>query len=215
MTATPSETLRQRWLEALLPEVAFDGWTEAAAARAASEAGLDEGEQALAAPRGVIDLIDAFFDAAGQAALEDLRSQDLAAMRVHERVKAGVLAWLGALAPNREAVRRASARGLVPWSAVPAMQRTWRVADMIWEAAGDTATDYNRYSKRGLLAAALPPIVLYWLDNPSEEDLDAYVARRLAQASGMGRSAGRILGPLLDAIGSAMPNTPDKRGARQ
>lgn len=213
MTVTPSEALRRRWLDALLPEVAFDGWTEAAADRIANEIGLTDGERALAAPRGVVDLIDAFFDAAGQAALEDLKGQDLAGMRVHERVKAGVLAWLKALEPNREAVRRAVARGLVPWSATPALQRSWRVADMIWEAAGDTATDYNRYSKRGLLAGALAPIVMYWLDNPSPEDLDAYVARRLAQASGMGRSAGKILGPLLDVIGSKRPNGGDKRGA--
>jgi len=206
MTVTPSEALRRRWLDALLPEIAFDGWTEAAAERAANEAGLGDGERALAAPRGVVDLIDAFFDRAAEAATADLKAQDLTAMRVADRVKAGVLAWLQALAPDREAVRRAAARGLVPWSATPALQRTWRVADMIWEAAGDTATDYNRYSKRGLLAAALPSIVMYWLDNPSDEDLDAYVARRLAQVSGMGRSAGKILGPLLDVFGGKGPN---------
>lgn len=211
MTVTPSESLRRKWLEALLPEVAFDGWTEAAAGHAANIAGLSEGERALAAPRGVADLIDAFFDVAGQAAVEDLKGQDLGSMRVHERVKAGVLAWLNALSPNREAVRRAAARGLLPWSATPALQRTWRVADMIWEAAGDTATDYNRYSKRGLLAAALPSIVMYWMDNPSEQDLDAYVSRRLAQASSVGRAAGKILAPLLDVIGSKGPNKTAKR----
>lgn len=214
MTVTPSEALRRRWLDALLPEVAFDGWTETAAGRAANEAGLGDGERALAAPRGVVDLIDAFFDRAAEVAVADLKTQDLASMRVPDRVKAGVLAWLQALAPDREAVRRAVARGLVPWSATPAVQRSWRVADMIWEAAGDTATDYNRYSKRGLLAAALAPIVMYWLDNPSDEDLEAYIARRLAQASGMGRSAGRILGPLLDVLGGKGPNGEDRRGTR-
>ncbi|MEZ5946479.1 MAG: COQ9 family protein [Hyphomonas sp.] len=206
MTATPSDKLRQRWLDALLPEVAFDGWTEAAAARAAKAAGLDQGEQALAAPRGVQDLIDAFFDRAGQVAKESLAAQDLAAMGVTARVTAGVLAWLEALQPHREAVRRATTRGLLPWHAGPAMQRAWQVADMVWDAAGDTAKDYNRYSKRGLLAAALPPIVLYWLDAPSDEDLDAYVTRRLAQASGIGRSAGKIVGPLLDAVSAGVPN---------
>jgi len=214
MTVTPSDKLRRRWLDSLLPEVPFDGWTEAAAARAASAAGLNEGERALAAPRGVVDLIDAFFEAAGQAAKADLAAQDLSGLRVPDKVKAGVLAWLQALAPHREAVRRAVARGMVPWSAGPALQRSWRVADFIWEAAGDTATDYNRYSKRGLLAAALPSIVMYWLDNPSDEDLAAYIDRRLAQASGMGRSAGRILGPLLDVIGSKRPNGSNERGTR-
>ena len=62
MTEPPSETLRRRWLAELLPDVAFDGWTEAAARLAAGRAGLSEGEQALAAPQGVVNLIDAFFD---------------------------------------------------------------------------------------------------------------------------------------------------------
>lgn len=214
MTVTPSQKLRRRWLDALLPEVAFDGWTEAAAARAAKQAGLGDGEQALAAPRGVIDLIDGFFEDAGEAAKADLALQDLSAMRIPDKVKAGVLAWLKALEPNREAVRRAVSRGMVPWNTGPALQRGWAVADFIWEAAGDTAEDYNRYSKRGLLTAILPPIVLYWLDNPSEEDLDEYVSRRLAQASGAGRTAGKILGPLLDAIGSKSPNSGKAPGAR-
>ena len=156
MTQTPSEVLRFRWLDAMLPDVPFDGWTETTAARAAKQAGLSEGEQALAAPNGVPDLIDAFFDRAGQAAREALADQDISALKTPARVKAGVLAWLAALEPNREAVRRAAVRGLLPWGAASAVQRTWRIADMVWDEAGDTSEDYNRYSKRGLLAAVIP-----------------------------------------------------------
>lgn len=206
MSSTPSETLRFRWLDALLPDVPFDGWTEAAAAVAADRAGLTPGEQALAAPNGISDLIDAFFDRAGQAALEHLSQQDLAGLNTPGRVKAGLLAWLSVLEPDREAVRRAAIRGLLPWGAGPAVQRTWRVADMVWDAAGDTSDDYNRYSKRGLLAAVIPPIVMYWLDAPAGEDLDAYINRRLKLASGIGRNIGRFAKPLLDALPVTRPN---------
>ncbi|WP_291079181.1 COQ9 family protein [Hyphomonas sp.] len=206
MSSTPSETLRFRWLDALLPDVPFDGWTEAAAAVAADRAGLTPGEQALAAPNGISDLIDAFFDRAGQAALEHLSQQDLAGLNTPGRVKAGLLAWLSVLEPDREAVRRAAIRGLLPWGTGPAVQRTWRVADMVWDAAGDTSDDYNRYSKRGLLAAVIPPIVMYWLDAPDGEDLDAYIDRRLKLASGIGRNIGRFAKPLLDALPVTRPN---------
>lgn len=178
----------------------MDGWTETAAGEAAARAGLSEGEQALAAPQGVIDLIEAFFDAAGARAKAALAADDMTVLRVPDRVKRGVLAWLAALEPHQEAVRRAASRGFLPWGAGPAMQRTWTVADMIWTAAGDTATDYNRYSKRGLLAGVLPGIVLYWVDRPDPEDLEAFIDRRLAQASGVGRAAGQVLRPLLDRM---------------
>jgi ubiquinone biosynthesis protein COQ9 len=201
MTLPPSEILRRRWLAELLPEVAFEGWSEEAAKVAAGRAGLTDGEQVLAAPQGVVNLIDAFFDAAEREARETLASLDMTAMRVPDKVKRGVLAWLAALEPNREAVRRAASRGFLPWSAGPALQRTWKVADMIWTAAGDASEDYNRYSKRGLLAAVLPAIVLYWADHPAPEDLDGFVSRRLANASGIGQRAGRFVKPVLERFG--------------
>ncbi len=201
MTQPPSEILRRRWLAELLPEVAFEGWTEAAAKLAAGRAGLTQGEQALAAPQGVVNLIDAFFDDAEAAAREALAAEDLSGLRVPDKVKRGVLAWLAALEPNRQAVRRAASRGFLPWSAGPALQRTWKVADMVWTAAGDASEDYNRYSKRGLLAAVLPAIVLYWADNPAPEDLDGFIARRLANVSGIGRRAGQVVKPVLERFG--------------
>lgn len=201
MTEPPSDILRRRWLIELLPEVAFEGWTDEAARAAAVRAGLTQGEQALAAPQGVLNLIDAFFDAAEAAARAELASVDLSGLRVPDKVKRGVIAWLDALAPNREAARRAASRGFLPWGAGPALQRTWKVADMIWTAAGDQSDDYNRYSKRALLAGVLPAIVLYWADNPAPEDLDGFIARRLANASGLGQRAGRIVKPVLERFG--------------
>ncbi len=201
MTEPPSHLLRRRWLTELLPEVAFEGWTEAAVSAAAIRAGLTQGEQALAAPQGVLNLIDAFFDAAEAAARAELASADLTGLRVPDKVKRGVIAWLDALTPNREAARRAASRGFLPWGAGPALQRTWKVADIIWTAAGDQSDDYNRYSKRALLAGVLPAIVLYWADNPSPEDLDGFISRRLANASGIGQRAGRIVKPVLQRFG--------------
>ena len=200
MITPPSVLLRRRWLDMLLPEVVFDGWSEAAARAAALKAGLTEGEQALAAPRGVIDLLEGFFDDAGARAEEALAGQDMTGLRVPDKVKRGVLAWLAELEPHREAVRRAAARGFLPWGAGPALQRSWKVADMVWTAAGDTSEDYNRYSKRGLLASVLPVIVLHWADNPSPEDLESFIERRLSHVSGVGRTAGRFVKPFLDRM---------------
>lgn len=200
MITPPSVLLRRRWLDMLLPEVVFDGWSEAAAKAAAVKAGLSEGEQALAAPRGVIDLLEGFFDEAGERARQALSEQDMSGLRVPDKVKRGVLAWLAELEPHREAVRRAAARGFLPWGAGPALQRSWNVADMVWTAAGDTSEDYNRYSKRGLLASVLPAIVLHWADNPSSEDLESFVERRLSHASGVGRTVGRFVKPFLNRM---------------
>ncbi|MGE0046486.1 MAG: COQ9 family protein, partial [Hyphomonadaceae bacterium] len=57
---TPTERFRAQLLEAFPAKAAELGWTEAALRAAAEEAGLSEGQGMMAAPRGVIDLADAF-----------------------------------------------------------------------------------------------------------------------------------------------------------
>lgn len=200
-TTPPSEAIRARWLAAYLPDVPAAGWNDIAARAAAERAGISAGEQALAAPHGVIDLLETFFEDAEAKTRAALAEADLATLKVHERVALGVRTWLDQLTPHREAVGKAAAYGFLPWGAGPALQRAWSVADTVWSGIGDTSEDYNYYTKRGLLASVLPPIVLYWQDAPTEDDLDAYIARRLKGAMEIGRAGGRILGPVLEAIG--------------
>jgi len=195
---TPSSKLRDRWLEALLPRVAESGWTMVNAKQAARDAEITPGEQALAAPNGVTDLIDHFFEGAIDQMLATLATRDLTALRTHERVAAGVRAWLDALADHKAAVRKAAGRGLAPWGAGAAVKRVWSIADAIWEAAGDTATDYNRQTKRALLSAVLPPIILYWLEHDDPDELDRYIADRLQTAMKLGQTGSKVLKPLLD-----------------
>ena len=66
MTNTPSARFRARILEAFPAHAAQLGWTDAALRAAVAEAGLSEGEAALACPKGVFDLFDAFAERAGR-----------------------------------------------------------------------------------------------------------------------------------------------------
>ncbi|MEM8616685.1 MAG: COQ9 family protein [Pseudomonadota bacterium] len=195
---TPSERLRERWLAALLPLVETRGWTSQTLAEAAQTAGLSEGEQALAAPGGVNDLIDAFFDAALSDMAASMANDDLSVLRTHERVAEGLKRWLGALNPHRKAVHKAAARGLLPWGARAATKRVWTIADKIWLAAGDTASDYNRETKRALLSTVIPSVVWKWLRTDDEAALDRHIAHRLNLAMRFGQAGSKVLKPVLD-----------------
>lgn len=196
--STPSDKLRDRWLDTLLPEVARTGWTLGAMRRSAESAELSEGERALAAPNGLSDLIDHFFERASDQMLVALAQLDLDALRTHERVAAGLRAWLSALEPNKLAVRKAAGRGLTPWGTGGAVKRLWRISDAIWEAAGDAATDYNRHTKRALLSAVIPSIVLRWLDSDDPDEIEVLIERRLQQAMTVGKTGGKFAAPFLD-----------------
>ncbi len=159
---------------------AFDGWTEAAVRTAAGNAGIDPDVAGLAFTGGAVGMIDAWFaciDAAMLAATE----ARLPAMKVREKIAALVEARLDLLAPDREALRRALAILAMPQNAATGAKLGWRAADTMWRAAGDTATDYNHYTKRAILGGVYAATITVFLDDESAEQADtrAFLQRRI------------------------------------
>src|SRR5690349_8789563 len=122
MSASPSDRLRHRLLDAFTPRAAELGWTEAAFRAAIVDADMTEGEAALACPKGAFDLFDAFAARADAAMLERLDELDLAAMRYSQRVKACVQVRLEAQAPYKDSAR-AMTRALARPSRAPEASR--------------------------------------------------------------------------------------------
>lgn len=183
MTDVTQDLVQQKdaLLEAALPDVVFDGWSMAALRAGADRIGLDPGAIVSLFPEGPYAAALWLDDWADRHMLDALETMDLAGMKVRERVAAGVMARLEALAPHREAVRRALALKATPWGALKAAESVYRTVDAIWYAAGDNSTDFNYYTKRSLLAAAYVPAVLYWLNDRSADAADTkdFLVRRL------------------------------------
>ena len=61
-------------------------------------------------------------------------------------------------------------------------------------AAGDRSTDFNFYTKRGLLAGVYAATTLYWLDDrsPGFEATQAFLDRRLADVMAIPRLGSRV-----------------------
>jgi ubiquinone biosynthesis protein COQ9 len=83
--------------------------------------------------------------------------------------------------PHKEALRRAFAILAQPQNAMAAARFAWRAADRMWRLAGDTATDFAHYSKRGILAALYTSTMLVFLDDSSEglTETQAFLNRRI------------------------------------
>jgi ubiquinone biosynthesis protein COQ9 len=79
-------------------------------------------------------------------------------------------------------VRRALAVLALPSGVAASLQTLWRTVDAVWHLAGDRATDFNFYSKRGLAAGVYSTTLLYWLEDKSEnqEDTWRFLDRRIA-----------------------------------
>jgi ubiquinone biosynthesis protein COQ9 len=113
--------------------------------------------------------------------LAALPPERLAAMKIRERITALVEARIDAVIPNLEALRRAAQILAQPQNLIRAAKLGWRAADVMWRAAGDTATDYNHYTKRALLSGVYGSTVTVLLADDSENHADtrAFLRRRI------------------------------------
>ena len=169
-------------LAAELPHHAgFDGWTPVALEAAASATGIDPAIARLAFPGGAIDMIDAWFAHVDAAMLADLPSEALAAMKIRAKITALVEARLDLVAVDIEALRRALAVLALPQNLPRAVKLNWRAADVMWRAAGDTATDFNHYSKRAILGGVYAATVMAMMADESDgrADTRAFLGRRI------------------------------------
>lgn len=203
---TAIDDLQEKVLLAALAHVPFDGWTETALRAGAADAGLAPSDAHRAFPRGPIEAIEAYSAYADRKMLEALGTMNLSAMRTRDRIAAAIRIRLQQAAPYREAVRRSLAVLALPFNAPVAVRSIHRTVDAIWYAAGDTATDFNWYTKRGLLAGVLSVTVLYWLNDKSEGSADtfAFLDRRIDEVLGIGGALGRAgsgFGRLFDPLG--------------
>ena len=191
-----NEALRTQLLEAALPDIAFDGWTDVVLENACKKTGISAQEAETALPDGIASLALHFSTWADQKMLARLKKTDLAKLRVRDRIALGVRTRLEILMPWKQAVSTATSYlGLSP-RGMQMPQIVWHTADKIWWAAGDTATDYNHYTKRFLLSGVLTTTTLYWLNDDSDDHADtwAFLDRRIDNVLKVGRTLGSIGG---------------------
>lgn len=169
MTSPQIETL----LDAALPHVAFDGWSQTTFEAAAQDSGIDPVLARSLCPRGALDLAMAYHRRGDTVMLERIAQADFADIRFRDKVAFAVRARLEA-ATDKEAVRRGTTLFALPQNAADGAKLILGTADHIWTALGDTSEDVNWYAKRLTLSGVYSSTVLFWLGDTSEGDADTW-----------------------------------------
>jgi ubiquinone biosynthesis protein COQ9 len=169
----------------LAPHIAdaaiFDGWTDAALAAAADAAGADPVVARLAFKDGAMGMIQAWIETIDEAMGAALPPAVLATMKIRERIRSLIQFRLDAVDGREEALRRALAIMAMPQNAAQGLRTGWRSADIMWRLAGDTATDWNHYSKRAILASLYGATLAVFINDESvgKSETRAFLDRRI------------------------------------
>ncbi len=173
----PDMTLEELRI-ALAPDIAasaiFDGWNETALEAAAEMAGADVDVAKLAFKGGPMQMIEAWIASVDQAMEAEWPQEKLAELKIRERIRKLVAFRLEAVADIDEAVRRALSIMAMPQNAPRALQLGWETADIMWRLAGDTATDYNHYTKRVILGGIYSATLAVFINDDSKGKAKTY-----------------------------------------
>ena len=168
--ARSDDGARHAVLEAALPHAAFDGFTDRVLEDAGKAAGLDRAEVTRLFPTGPISLVEFYSDAVDAQMDARLKAMDLPAMKIRARITEAVKTRLAILGQHKDAARRAAALLALPMHAGLAARLLYRTVDAMWRAAGDTATDFNFYTKRGILAGVYGSTLVRWFADTSADE---------------------------------------------
>ena len=189
------EDQRLELMRACVRHVTFDGWSERALKAGAKDIGMAVETAKALFPDTGHDLVTLHCQNADAKALDYLRDQNLTSMRVRERVAMSIRTRIEIVREDREAVRQAVSMFTLPGNATLGARLLFDTVDRLWRAAGDTSTDWNYYSKRGLLAGVYGSTVLYWLQDNSEDFGDSwlFLDRRIADVMKVPKIIGSIV----------------------
>jgi ubiquinone biosynthesis protein COQ9 len=203
MKSPLAERDRGRLIEAILPDVPFDGWSHAALRVAAGQIGMLVTEAEALFPRGAPDLVAGFSRWADRRMLDWIEDAPVEETSVSARVRRVVSLRFEVVQPWREAVRRALSVLAMPPHALLGLRLLYETVDAIWYAAGDRATDFSFYTKRATLAGIYSAAVLYWLDDRSEgfAATQEFLDRRFGELRHLTEARGRF-----DAALARLPN---------
>ena len=200
----PHLVLQQTILEAALPHAAFDGWTRETLVQGALDAGLSEADADLAFPRGPAEAVLLHAALADDEMAEEMSTLDLETMRTRDKIAIAIRVRLESQIANREAIRKGLRLLADPRHAPEAAKSLATTMDTVWRLAGDQSTDFNYYSKRGLLAGVYSATLVYWLQDNSEDQAKTweFLTKRISEVlrfgqatAGLGKIADRLPNP--------------------
>jgi ubiquinone biosynthesis protein COQ9 len=198
-----TDQLRENLIDALVRHVPFDGWGDTALMVAARELGIDPTLARNAFPGNGPEMVEFHSQLADRRMVEAFEQADKTGLKLREKVALAVRSRLEANVAHREAIRRALALLALPIQAGLAARCLYRTVDAIWYALGDRSTDYNFYTKRGLLAGVYSTTLLYWLNDKSADCKEtwAFLDRRIAEVM--------VIPQITERVGKVLNRLPD------
>ncbi|CAG7594494.1 MAG: COQ9 family protein [Candidatus Midichloria sp.] len=176
------ELIKKKLFESALKIIPFEGWGPDLLVKAERAVNLPEGIASVLFPSGINDFFEYYIEEIDREMLSVYKDSIGSNLKVHQRIRQCIISRIEVLVRNKSVAARALAFLAMPINYALSLRTLWKTVDLIWYEAGrDQSTDFNYYTKRGLLAGVYSSTILYWINDESENFTETvgFLDRRL------------------------------------
>lgn len=186
---------KEKILNRFFDIVIFTGWSQATLKQASEEIGFDPILGLHYFPNGPKDIINFLAQKLDEELARSVSPKEIQKMRVQEKIAYLTKKRIMLYEPYRQALESYGVHLVFPQNALNSFNAIARTVDLIWFMAGDTSTDYNYYSKRGLLGLVYVSTALFWMSDKSDNYKDSweFLDRRIQEVLKFGRKISSFL----------------------
>jgi ubiquinone biosynthesis protein COQ9 len=186
------EELQKRFLAELYKHIPYDGWSSKALKAASLDLGYDEQFYKLLFEGDLKEVFLYYSKSLDAKMVAEFAGKTL---KGHEKIIVALTARLKALAKQRACASKTISFMLNPLNLSIAMPALWHTMDTIWyDIVNDQSTDFNYYSKRGLLLKVYIQALLYIQsdDSKNHESTADFVERKILEVLEFGKFISKI-----------------------
>ncbi len=159
---------KQKILKHFLEICLFEGWNQKALELAFTHAKIDIKFLPFIFENSVADIADFFIRVLDKKMQEAAIGVDFGAMKIRDKIKTLVRIRLQINQEYKPQLQKLIHFYLHPKNMSCAFKNSYKTADLMWKLAGDSATDFNFYSKRIILAKIYIRVLFYFVKDESE-----------------------------------------------
>ena len=169
--------------------IVFNGWNDNIFSLISKESKISQEEMHVLFPKGYKSLLELYLLNADQEMMVACKKIDLIRMKTSERVKEIILIRLKINENNKKIVRRTFFTLMLPQHIKISTLSLYNTVNKIWYLAGDNSTDFNFYTKRGILAGIYSSTIFYWINSKEKklEETKIFLDKQLKNISKISR----------------------------
>ena len=149
----------------ILPYEMFDGNI---ISKACENINIQKEYSNLLFPNGRVEVLEFFRDYIDKIMLKRINKELVNINSITAKIYESIKIRLEILDIHRIIIPKIISFYSMPWNHFKLHPYTWKSINLIWRVAGgDKSTDFNYYTKRGLLTGVYWSTILYWLQDES------------------------------------------------